>query len=80
MELKSRGNWTETFGSGPKTEELFIAYMYAKFVNYVAARGRREYNIPIHTNVWQNDSAPAGASAAGGTAGQYPSGGALALY
>lgn len=78
LELRSRGNWIETFGSGAKTEELFMAYMYAKFINYVAARGRREYNIPIYTNVWQNDTAPAGVAAGGGAPGQYPSGGAVA--
>lgn len=47
------GTWTQVFGQGPRTDELFMAYHYAKYVNHVAAAGKQEYPLPHYTNVWQ---------------------------
>ncbi|KJX92822.1 glycoside hydrolase family 35 protein [Zymoseptoria brevis] len=75
------GNWESVFGKGPATDELFMAYHYAKYLNEVAAAGRQEYSIPLYTNVWQNyfgsdaDSSSPVVVGGGGDPGDYPSGG-----
>jgi beta-galactosidase GanA len=75
------GTWEEVFGVGNRTDELFMAYHYANYVNRVAAAGREEYSIPLYTNVWQNcaeddiDSDVPIVAGGGGEPGDYPSGG-----
>jgi len=34
------------------TEELFMGYYYAKYMGYVAAEGKKEYEIPMYCNAW----------------------------
>ena len=34
------------------TEELFMAYYYARYMGYVAAEGKKEYVIPMYVNAW----------------------------
>lgn len=34
------------------TEELFMGYYYAKYMGYVAAEGKKEYDIPMYCNAW----------------------------
>ena len=34
------------------TEELFEGYYYAKYMGYVAAEGKKEYDIPMYCNAW----------------------------
>ncbi|MDD4499788.1 MAG: DUF5597 domain-containing protein [Bacteroidales bacterium] len=34
------------------TEELFMGYYYARYMGYVAAEGKKEYNIPMYANAW----------------------------
>lgn len=75
------GTWTEVFGKGPHTDELFMAYHYAKYLSKVAAAGKNEYPIPLYTNVWQNyvdqdgDNEFPIIAGGGGKPGDYPSGG-----
>lgn len=75
--------WEEVFGSSANTNQLFMAYYYAKYVNSVAEAGKREYSIPMYTNAWLNyagedrdkdGSAPVVASG-GNQPGDFPSGG-----
>lgn len=54
QQAKSSGSWEQTFGTGPRTDELFMAYYYAKYVDKVAAAGRAEYALPLYANIWQN--------------------------
>ncbi|KAI0159943.1 glycoside hydrolase superfamily [Hypoxylon sp. FL1284] len=76
------GSWEEVFGRGPRTDELFMAYHYATYVNEVAAAGKAAYPIPLYTNTWMsyagdnpaNDAFPVVAGG-GKTPGAYPSGG-----
>ena len=83
--VKRGGNWTEVFGSdAPRVGELFQAYHYAKYLDEVAAAGKKAYDIPLYTNVWMNyvgfDStanAIATPVGGGGLPGDYPSGGAV---
>jgi len=63
---KSSGTWEEVFGTGLGTEEIFMAWNYARFVDHVAAAGKAEYPIPLYVNAWLNE--------AGSKPGDYPSG------
>ncbi len=47
---KPRGSWTEAFAG--KADETFQAYHQARYVNEVAAGGKREFDIPMYSNVW----------------------------
>lgn len=74
-------NWESVFGKSPKTDELFMAYHYARYLNEVSAAGKDAYPIPLYTNVWLNyagedsDNEFPVVVGGGGTPGDYPSGG-----
>lgn len=77
------GTWEDIFGKSSKTDELFMAYHYALYVNNVAAAGKKAYPLPLYTNVWQNYAGDDGDNdfpvvvGGGGMPGDYPSGGAI---
>jgi hypothetical protein len=79
----SIGDWESVFGAGPRTDELFMAFHYALYVNEVAAAGKRGYPIPHYTNVWMNYEGEDSENdfpvivGGGGMPGDYPSGGAV---
>ena len=64
---KNTGSWPEVFGEGPRTDEIFMAWNYARFVQAVTAKGKAAYDIPMYVNTWLGggESQP----------GNYPSGG-----
>jgi len=65
---KKFGNWEWRFGKGPSTDEMFMAWYYAQYINQVAEAGKKEYPIPMYVNAWivqPQDLKP----------GDYPSGG-----
>jgi hypothetical protein len=60
---KTTGTWEEVFGRSSVdvnnwrsmsfyTEEIFMAYHYARYIGYVAQEGKKEYNIPMYVNAW----------------------------
>jgi hypothetical protein len=63
---KTSGSWTEVFGPGMTTDETFQAWNYSKYVQHVAAAGKKEYPIPMYCNCWLDQ---------GGNPGDWPSGG-----
>ena len=63
------GTWEGVFGEGAATEEIFMAWHYARYVNEVVAAGKSEYPLPMFTNAALNRP--------GREPGQYPSGGPL---
>jgi beta-galactosidase GanA len=65
---KEAGAWQELFGSGPETDEIFMAWNYARYVDHVAEAGKAQYAIPMYVNTWLGGN---------GTPGQWPSGGPL---
>ncbi|KAH7349398.1 DNA recombination protein [Plectosphaerella cucumerina] len=77
------GDWETVFGKSPRTDELFMAYHYALYLNDVAAAGKAEYPIPYYTNMWMNyvgadsDNDFPIVVGGGGMPGDYPSGGAV---
>ena len=67
--FKTRGTWEEVFGPGPKTDEIFMAWHFARYVNRVAQLGAAEYKLPMFVN--------AALIRPGYQPGQYPSAGPL---
>ncbi|MFP5237815.1 MAG: DUF5597 domain-containing protein [Acidobacteriota bacterium] len=47
---KQPGTWSQVFGS--EADEIFQAYHQAKYINEIAAAGKREFDIPYYINVW----------------------------
>jgi beta-galactosidase GanA len=77
--FKTSGSWEQIFGAGPATDEIFMAWHYARYVDRVAAAGKVAYALPLYVNAWLNNPDPAGDSWASGgqQPGDWPSGGAL---
>ncbi len=67
---KTAGTWEAVFGPGPETEDLFMAWHYARYIGQVAAAGKAEYNLPMFVN--------AALIRPGFAPGQFNSGGPLA--
>ena len=67
--FRSAGKWEEIFGPGPETDEMFMAWHYARYIDGVAAAGKAEHDIPMFVNAWL-----AGPDR---KAGDFPSGGPL---
>jgi hypothetical protein len=67
--FKSSGTWEDIFGISHFTDEIFMAWHYAWYVNRVAAAGKKEYPLPMFVNAALNrpNAQP----------GEYPSGGPL---
>ncbi|KAH8589561.1 family 35 putative beta-galactosidase glycoside hydrolase [Bisporella sp. PMI_857] len=70
-------SWKALFGDSAATDELFMAYHYALYLEKIAAAGRKKYNIPLFTNVWQKKPSTDAVAGGGGTPGVYPSGGGV---
>jgi beta-galactosidase GanA len=66
--FKTSGTWTDVFGPGPKTDEIFMGWHYARYCDRLAAAGKEILPLPVFVNAWivqPEDELP----------GQYPSGG-----
>jgi beta-galactosidase GanA len=66
---RASGTWTEVFGEGTSTAELFMAWSYGTYVDAVASAGLKEYALPLYAN--------AALIRPGYQPGQYPSAGPL---
>ena len=62
--------WNEVFGHDIYTDEIFMAYYYAKYVGRLCETARRYTQIPLYVNAAMNSR--------GRQPGQYPSAGPLA--
>ncbi len=47
---KTSGSWQEVFGSAPLTDDFFMAWQYATYIERVAAAGKSEYALPMYAN------------------------------
>lgn len=63
------GTWAQVFGDGAATEEIFMAWHFARFTQQVTAAGKAEYPLPMFVN--------AALIRPGYQPGQYPSAGPL---
>lgn len=76
---KQAGTWSQVFGAD--ADEVFQLYHQAKYINEIAAAGKKEFNIPYYINVWVSyppAELPQRQIAEPGI--QYPSGGAVQKY
>lgn len=67
--FRRSGPWEEVFGPGPATEERFMAWHYARYVEHIAELGKSVYPLPMYLN--------AALIRPNYLAGQYPSAGPL---
>lgn len=51
---KDSGNWEEIFGKGFHTDEIFMAWYYAKYTNAIAKAGKDIYPLPMYVNAALN--------------------------
>jgi Domain of unknown function (DUF5597)/Beta-galactosidase len=56
---KTKGTWEEILGKSTAdseykfyTEELFMAYQYSKYINFITEKGRKIHNLPAFCNGW----------------------------
>ncbi|MBQ8672748.1 MAG: DUF5597 domain-containing protein [Bacteroides sp.] len=70
QECKREGNWQEVFGDDLYTDELFMAWHYAAYVERMAQTARAIYNVPLYVNAAMNSR--------NRKPGEYPSAGPLA--
>lgn len=68
--FKASGKWEDVFGSTEQCDEIFMAWNYSRYVNKVAAAGKKEYPIPMYANAWLNQECCS-------IPGTYPSGGPI---
>jgi len=47
---KNAGNWQQVLGTAPITDDFFMAWAYAVYIDAVAAAGKAEYPLPMYTN------------------------------
>jgi beta-galactosidase GanA len=67
---QSAGNWEAVFGKGLATDEIFMAWYYADFINQLSKAGKSSYDIPMYLNAALNYKKAA-------KPGEYPSAGPL---
>lgn len=67
--FKTSGNWEAIFGKGPHTDEIFMAYFYARYTDRLTVAGKKEYALPAYVNTALNRP--------GWLPGHYPSAGPL---
>lgn len=67
---RKQGNWQEVFGDDLYTDEIFMAWHYAHYVERLAQTARTLYNVPLYVNAAMNSR--------GRKPGEYPSAGPLA--
>jgi hypothetical protein len=48
--FRTSGTWEEVFGKSVATDEIFMAWTYARYIGRVAAAGKAEYPIPMNVN------------------------------
>jgi hypothetical protein len=76
---KQPGTWSQVFGSD--ADEVFQVYHQAKYINEIAAAGKKEFAIPCYINVWVSYPAAELPQRQVPIPGiQYPSGGAVQRF
>ena len=51
---KKHGTWQEVFGADIYTDEIFMAWHYARYVERMAQTARSIYNVPLYVNAAVN--------------------------
>jgi len=66
---KESGTWSEVFGPSVWTDEVFMAWHVAQYVERVTVAGKAVYPLPMYANAWLDGD---------GKPGDYPTGGPVA--
>ena len=73
---KQPGTWPQVFGH--EADEYFQAYYQSRYINSIAAAGKKEFPIPMYVNVWVSYPVAALPERRVSVPGlNYPSGGAV---
>jgi hypothetical protein len=67
--FRTSGPWEEVFGKGRPTDEIFMAWNFARYVGRVVEVGKAEYPLPMFTNCPQSGFGKAPAPVRGGQSG-----------
>lgn len=67
---RTSGKWEDVFGTDIHTDEIFMAWYYASYVERMIKKGREIYNLPMYVNAAMNSR--------NRKPGEYPSAGPLA--
>ena len=67
---RTEGTWKDVFGDDVYTDEIFMSWHYASYVERMAASARKIYDVPLFVNAAMNSR--------GRKPGEYPSAGPLA--
>lgn len=68
--FRKQGTWQEVFGADVYTDEIFMAWSYAQYVERMAQIAHSIHNVPLYVNAAMNSR--------GRKPGEYPSAGPLA--
>lgn len=49
---RTSGTWEEVFGRNERTDEIFMAWNYASYMNVISAAGKAIYDLPTFVNAW----------------------------
>ena len=78
-DFRSEGNWENLFGSGVETDEIFMAWHYACYIDAVTQAGKADIPYQCLWNAWLSslETVGAGSASGGHQPGEWPSGGPL---
>ncbi|MBQ8098699.1 MAG: DUF5597 domain-containing protein [Bacteroidaceae bacterium] len=49
---RTKGSWADLFGENEDAKQFFMAWAYARYVDYVAEEGKKAHPLPMYTNCW----------------------------
>ncbi len=49
---RTAGTWQEIFGPSTATDEIFMAWNYARYLGHITEAGKAVYPLPVFTNTW----------------------------
>jgi beta-galactosidase GanA len=76
--FKTSGTWEEVFGKSPATDEIFMAWNYARYIGRVAEAGKAEYALPMYVNAALSRTSTIAEVAGTGRRGSFAVGGPMA--
>ena len=76
--FKTSGTWEEVFGRNAATDEIFMAWNYARYIGRVAEAGKAEYPIPMYVNAALSRTSSIADAVKTGRRGSFAIGGPMA--
>ncbi len=52
--FKESGTWEDIFGKGPRTDEIFMAWYFARYTEEITKAGKEVYALPMYVNAALN--------------------------